>query len=50
MRYSREQEIESDIAAYRFLQFIGADPNIMIRVLDKIATMEGGKKTSKKRV
>lgn len=48
MRYSREQEIESDIAAYRFLQFIGADPNIMIRVLDKIAVMEGGKKTSKK--
>ena len=48
MRYSREQEIESDIAAYRFLQFIGADPNIMTRVLDKIATMEGGKKTSKK--
>ena len=48
MRYSREQEIEADIASYRFLQFIGADPNIMIRVLDKIATMEGGRSTSKK--
>lgn len=48
MRYSIEQEIECDIAAYRFLQFIGADPNIIIHVLDKIAAMEGGRKTSKK--
>lgn len=48
MRYSREQEIEADIASYRFLQFIGADPNIMIKVLDKIAAMEGGRSTSKK--
>lgn len=48
MRYSREQEIESDIAAYRFLQFIGADPKIYLGVLDKIATMEGGRKSSKK--
>ncbi len=48
MRYSREQEIEADIAAYRFLQFIGLDPNIWIRVLDKLAVMEGGRRTSKK--
>ena len=48
MRYSREQEIEADIAAYRFMQFIGADPKIWIGVLDKIAAMEGYKKTSKK--
>jgi len=48
MRYSREQEIESDIAAYRFLQFIGVDPKVYLGVLDKIAAMEGYKKTSKK--
>lgn len=46
MRYSREQEIEADIAAYRFLEFIGADPMSMIKVLDKIANLEGYKKTS----
>lgn len=39
-RYSREEEIESDIAAYRFLQVIGKDPNIMIDMIDKISRYE----------
>lgn len=35
-RYSREQEIESDICAYRFLEWIGIDPNTYIQALEKI--------------
>ena len=41
-RYSREEEIESDIAAYRFLQAIGKDPQKMIDVINIISKMEGG--------
>ena len=40
-RYSREKEIESDIAAYRFLQAIGKDPQKMIDVINIISKMEG---------
>jgi len=35
-RYSREQEIESDICAYRFLEWVGDDPNLYIQALEKI--------------
>ena len=35
-RYSREQEIEADILAYRFMEFVGRDPNDYIRVLEKL--------------
>lgn len=35
-KYSREQEIEADILAYRFMEFIGEDPNDYIKVLEKI--------------
>lgn len=35
-RYSREQEIEADIMAYRFLQYMGMDPNWYIVVLQKL--------------
>lgn len=47
-RYSREEEIESDIAAYRFLQAIGKDPQIMIDVIDIISKIEGVGVTSDK--
>lgn len=48
MSYSREQEIEADIAAYRFMQFIGEDPQIWVNVLKKIGEEEKENGTSKK--
>lgn len=47
-RYSREEEIESDIAAYRFLQAIGKDPQKMIDVIDILSKIEGVGVTSDK--
>ena len=41
-RYSREEEIESDIAAYRFLQLVGISPYYYIDVMNVISRMEGG--------
>lgn len=35
-RYSREQEMEADMIAYRFLQYMGYDPRSYIRALEKI--------------
>ncbi len=34
LKYSRIQEMEADIASYRFLQWIGEDPNYMIKMLE----------------
>lgn len=34
LKYSRNQEMEADIASYRFLQWIGEDPNYMIKMLE----------------
>ncbi|MBD8993743.1 MAG: hypothetical protein EGR07_03280 [Prevotella sp.] len=34
LKYSRNQEVEADIASYRFLQWIGEDPNYMIKMLE----------------
>ena len=38
-RYGREEELTADIVAFRFLEWIGEDPNKYIEVLQK---MEGG--------
>lgn len=35
-RYSRGQEMEADIVAYRFLQYMGYDPRCYIRALGKL--------------
>lgn len=35
-KYSREQEIEADILAYRFMEFVGRNPKDYIRVLEKL--------------
>jgi len=32
-KYSREEELEADIVAYRFLEFIGEDPRIYMKAL-----------------
>lgn len=37
-KYSREEEAEADIVAYRFLEWIGADPNKYIEALERIDT------------
>lgn len=37
-KYSREEEAEADIAAYRFLEWIGTDPGKMIEALERINT------------
>ena len=37
-RYSREQEIECDIIAYRFLEFMGIDPMNYVSALKKLGT------------
>ena len=34
LKYSRNQELEADIASYRFLQWVGEDPNYMIKMLE----------------
>lgn len=34
LKYSRNQEMEADIVSYRFLQWIGEDPNYMIKMLE----------------
>ncbi len=34
LKYSRSQEMEADIASYRFLQWMGEDPNYMIKMLE----------------
>lgn len=47
-RYSREEEIESDIAAYRFLQLIGINPSKYIDVMNIISQIEGGNTTTDK--
>lgn len=40
LKYSRNQELEADIASYRFLQWIGEDPNYMIKMLEIIGDNE----------
>ena len=35
-KYSREQEIEADIVAYRFLQYLGYDPKHYMKALGKL--------------
>lgn len=37
-KFSREQEIEADIVAYRFLEFIGVDPNLYVKALYLLGT------------
>ena len=37
-KYSREEEAEADIVAYRFLEWIGTDPGKMIEALERINT------------
>lgn len=41
-KYSREHELEADIIAYRFLEYIGIDPNYYINALSSLGT-EGDK-------
>lgn len=40
LKYSRSQEIEADIASYRFLQWMGEDPNYVISMLEIIGKNE----------
>ena len=35
-KYSREQEIEADILAYRFLEFMGVSPEDYIKALENL--------------
>lgn len=44
-RYSREEEIESDITAFRFLQWIGIDTKAAISVTDKFIELDDAKQT-----
>lgn len=44
-RYGREQELEADIVAYRFLEWIGEDPNFYIKTLEISNTGWAGKET-----
>lgn len=47
LKYSRSQEMEADIASYRFLQWIGEDPNYMIKILELLG--EGEPKIDQKK-
>lgn len=40
LKYSRNQELEADIASYRFLQWIGEDPIYMIKMLELLGESE----------
>lgn len=40
LKYSRNQEMEADIASYRFLQWLGEDPSYMIKALEKLGEGE----------
>ena len=37
-KFSREEELEADIIAYRFLEFVGVDPANYIRALETLGT------------
>lgn len=45
-KYSREQEIEADILAYRFLEFAGLSPSSYIDVLKKLMSLSPADMTS----
>lgn len=40
LKYSRNQEMEADIASYRFLQWLGEAPSYMIKALEKLGEGE----------
>lgn len=40
LKYSRRQEIEADIASYRYMQWIGEDPTCVIDMLELLAKDE----------
>lgn len=46
-RYGREEELESDIVAYRFLEWIGADPESYIKMLEIISGPWIGRETER---
>ena len=37
-KYSREEELEADIIAYRFLEFVGIDPGYYVKALSSLGT------------
>lgn len=46
-RYGREQEIEADIVAYRFIEWMGEDPSVFIKMLETISGGWIGKETER---
>lgn len=46
-RYSREQEIEADILAYRFMEYMGYGTNNMVSLIQILSNLEGYRQPSK---
>lgn len=46
-RYSREQEIEADIIAYRFMEYMGYDTKDMLNLMRILSNLEGNVKPTK---